>query len=259
MANYFVLDASSGKVLKDFFTNSNSVAVKTPNDVALDYHGFAAPWEVRYSASLSAWLIYIPSGSLVKDNSYALENSLISSLTAAGGTYPSGWYNTGISVTAATWTNICLIIDESSASPTATLGTSASGSQYAITLAQAYSAASPSLDKKVRQIARSVITLGGAGSPAASLPEPFDIVGGKVVRCEIYCPDDLATCDDYTIVNPISDIYLHIDRSTGGYTITVNQTSRANTATHLQYRLYRYVNGALECDQRPKIAPVFAL
>lgn len=110
-------------------------------------------------------------------------------------------------------------------------------------------------------IATSVVNLGGGSTPTPStaVPQPFDIENGYVVRCRIFAPIAEATCSDYAINTSGGDIYVHLDRSTNGYALSVDQTSRQNSATHAQWRLYAYSNGAPTLDLRPRILPVFEL
>lgn len=99
----------------------------------------------------------------------------------------------------------------------------------------------------------------------AKTPRPFDIetVDGEltVVRCQIYCADTLVTGDNYTI-DGTSPIYLHVTRSssTSEYSISVDQTSRASSATHVQYQLYTLDDdGRVTLDSRPTIIPVYQI
>lgn len=88
--------------------------------------------------------------------------------------------------------------------------------------------------------------------------KPFDIVNGKVTNCRIACPVTEKTCGDYTIEGD-NPIYLHVDRnSNGDYQISVNQTSRVKSSSHIEYCIYTFTNtGDILCDSRISILPVF--
>ena len=93
-----------------------------------------------------------------------------------------------------------------------------------------------------------------------SYPKPFDIEDGKVVRCEIPAPIAVITCSDYMIDTELGDIYVHVDRGSNGYTLTVDQDdTRAVSSTHAQWILYKYDSGKVKCDCRPRTLPVFDL
>lgn len=105
-----------------------------------------------------------------------------------------------------------------------------------------------------------------AEAAAAGIPRPFEIVEDeespgtfKVVNCKIPCPIEVITCNDYTI-SGTNEIYIHVDLSGGRYNLTVNQTSRNNTATHAQFKIYEFDDetGEVNLDLRPMALPLFA-
>ena len=95
------------------------------------------------------------------------------------------------------------------------------------------------------------------------LIRPFNISDGKICNCRISAPDAVLMCGDYTIDEDGGDIYVHVDRtdSSGGssYALSVDQTSRNPSATHAQWTLYKYDDGAATLDCRPGVLPVFSL
>lgn len=97
------------------------------------------------------------------------------------------------------------------------------------------------------------------GQIGGSLPMPFDIDGGYVVRCEIPAPISVLTCSDYEIDFEQDDIYVHVDRDSNGYTLSVDQTSRAESSSHAEWLLYKITNGSVTMDCRPGVLPVFDL
>ena len=117
----------------------------------------------------------------------------------------------------------------------------------------------------VEQIHTGVIHLNGTGDGGSAVPKPFDIVSesdgetgetvSKVVRCFIPCPVEVVTASDY-VISGDSPVYLHISRSTSGYTATVDQESRARSATHVQYKLYELADGKPTLDCRPTVIPI---
>lgn len=127
------------------------------------------------------------------------------------------------------------------------------------------------LDRRVR--GRPVIRadtsklLRKGGNVPIDVQKPFDIETEtdestgkevmKVVRCFIPCPVAIVTAADYTIAGD-DPIYLHIDRSSTSYAATVNQTSRANSATHAQFKLYELEDGTPTLDCRPTALPLLA-
>lgn len=96
---------------------------------------------------------------------------------------------------------------------------------------------------------------GGGGSEA--VPKPFDIENGIVVRCSIPCPVDEISAPPYAISGD-RPVYLHVTRSASGYAATVDQTSRAESSTHVQFKLYELANGKPTLDCRPMVLPLFA-
>lgn len=92
-----------------------------------------------------------------------------------------------------------------------------------------------------------------------STPQPFDIDNDVVVRC--YAPAPCGTMlvgANYAIDNTKGDILVHVDRNsqTGVYTLTVDQTPRAESPTHHEWTLYQYQGGSVTCDCRPRVLPL---
>lgn len=92
-----------------------------------------------------------------------------------------------------------------------------------------------------------------------AIPRPFDIEDGKVVRCTAYLANQTTGCNDYTIDTEGGDIWLHVSRGASSYSISINQTFVAETATSVSIRLYVYADGQVKRDDRPGIIPVLAL
>lgn len=104
----------------------------------------------------------------------------------------------------------------------------------------------------------------GGGGETITLPKkPFDFVNGYVEGGSIPCPVAYLSANGHTITEQTTVVYLHIDLSTGSasssYVLTINETSRANSATHAQYKLYEITNGKVTLDCRPTVIPVLAL
>lgn len=92
-----------------------------------------------------------------------------------------------------------------------------------------------------------------------STPQPFDIDDDVVVRC--YAPAPCGTMlvgANYAIDGNKGDILVHVDRNlqTGAYTLTVDQTPRAESPTHHEWTLYQYQGGDVICDCRPRVLPL---
>ena len=232
---------------------------------------FPAPFTVRWSASedsgSGAWVIWLPNATqlLVYDGSAVT----ITGITAAT-ELPAGWYTIDALQASSTAVYLVVTVVETtgvaSAELSNTTGQATSGEKVYNLLVATMSTDSTTGAKRVKQFIDSAVVLGGGSSAPASTPQPFDIEGGKVVRCEIPAPIERLSCADYTIVAASGNIYAHVDRSSSGsgsgstYTLTVDQTSRANSATHAQWVLYyKDVNGDVTCDCRPKILSLYDL
>lgn len=96
---------------------------------------------------------------------------------------------------------------------------------------------------------------GGGGE---STPQPFDIDDDVVVRC--YAPAPCGTMlvgANYAIDGTKGDILVHVDRNSQGvYTLSVDQTHRAESPTHHEWTLYQYQGGDVTCDCRPRVLPL---
>lgn len=100
-----------------------------------------------------------------------------------------------------------------------------------------------------------------------TIPRPFEIVADeedptvrKVVNCKIPCPIEVIQCSDYTI-SGLNPVYIHVDLSaSGSYTLSVNQTSRANSTTHAQFEIYEFDDETeeIKLDARPMALPLLA-
>ena len=122
--------------------------------------------------------------------------------------------------------------------------------------------------KRVKQAVDSTITIEGPvfgpngeiiwPPDGESMPQPFDIDDGDVVRCYASAPcGTMLIGADYTIDESKGDILVHVDRSAQGvYALTVDQTSRAESPTHHQWTLYQYQGGEVTCDCRPRVLPL---
>ena len=96
-------------------------------------------------------------------------------------------------------------------------------------------------------------------APSKALPQPFDIVDGKVVNCTIPCPIETKSAAEYEISGS-DPVFLHVNLSGGNYVLTVDQTPSAQSASHAQFKLYEFDgDGKVTLDCRPKVIPVFAL
>lgn len=103
------------------------------------------------------------------------------------------------------------------------------------------------------------------GEGGEGVPSNFDIVTDendetikKVTRCSIPCPISVVSCSDY-IISGHDPIYLHVDRSSTGYALSVDQTHRADSSSHAEFKLYELdEDGNPTLDCRPTALPLFA-
>lgn len=125
--------------------------------------------------------------------------------------------------------------------------------------------------KHVRQYVTSLVKLsvntdkeggdggGDGGDGGESTPQPFDIENDMVVRCYSSAPCGIMLVGaNYAIDGTKGDILVHVDRDskTGVYTLSVDQTSRAESPTHHEWTLYQYQGGEVTCDCRPRVLPL---
>jgi hypothetical protein len=123
--------------------------------------------------------------------------------------------------------------------------------------------------KRVKQAVDSIIQVEGPvfgpngegiwpSGGGESTPQPFDIDDDVVVRC--YAPAPCGTMlvgANYAIDGTKGDILVHVDRNSQGvYTLSVNQTHRAESPTHHEWTLYQYQGGDVTCDCRPRVLPL---
>jgi hypothetical protein len=138
---------------------------------------------------------------------------------------------------------------------------------YAIPIAKAWTDQSGA--KLVRQYVTSLVKLsvntdkeggdgGSSGGEEDSTPQPFDIDGGVVVRCYASAPcGTMLVGVNYAIDGNKGDILVHVDRNSQGvYTLSVDQTHRAESPTHHEWTLYQYQGGDVTCDCRPRVLPL---
>ena len=241
------------------------------------------PYEVRFDATLDSgdggWKIYLPTEHLLSYDGEDIDTSDITGVTAiedANGD-ATGWYSfDDVDLQAEHVWLVVTITDPASGSSSPTVeaefaaseGQASTGEKVVnVCIAEiSYTASSQSGDPATIEIKQSVVGAvhlggegGGGGGGDEGHPEPFDIDGDKVVRCNIPAPEAILTCGDYTINPQLGDIYVHVDRQTNGYVLSVDQASRISSATHAQWLLYNYVGGNITCDCRPKVLPLFDL
>ena len=140
---------------------------------------------------------------------------------------------------------------------------------YGIPIAKAWTDQSGA--KLVRQYVTSLVKLsvntdkeggdggGGGGGEEDPTPQPFDIDDDVVVRCYAPAPcGAMLVGANYAIDGNKGDILVHVDRNlqTGVYTLTVDQTPRAESPTHHEWTLYQYQGGDVVCDCRPRVLPL---
>ena len=91
-----------------------------------------------------------------------------------------------------------------------------------------------------------------------STPQPFDIDNDVVVRCFAAAPcGTMLVGANYAIDGTKGDILVHVDRNSQGvYTLSVDQTHRAESPTHHEWTLYEYRGGDVVCDCRPRVLPL---
>lgn len=229
----------------------------------------ALPYEVRWDAELDGgdggWKIFLPTSHLLSYNGVDVAPTGVTAIA-------DGWHSLDDVQRSSTHVWLVLSVVDSTGVCTAefspTQGQSVTGTTvYNICVAEvSYAASAAEGDQPTVAVKQSLVGalhLGSGGgstpTPSTAIPQSFDIEGGYVVRCRIFAPIAEVTCSDYAINTSGGDIYVHLDRSTNGYTLSVDQTSRQNSATHAQWRLYAYSDGAPTLDLRPRILPVFEL
>lgn len=234
-----------------------------------DVHGldYPKPWKLRYSSAVrdeldidSAWVIWIPDGSwagAVVENEDDSSDFYLQPLSPDSGHLPLGWY---------------LLPDEIAAE----FDDDGDHKLYAISEGGVVRLSHEDLGDgcivvaeiktdgikhEIKQIASSVVSV-------YSVKKPFDIEmvddedgdgekKMKVVHCKIPCPINEVTAEDYEVTSEDNPIWLHIDFSADHYSATVNQTSRARSATHVQFKLYEMRDGKVSLDCRPSALPLF--
>lgn len=240
------------------------------------------PFEVRWDATLNdgegGYKIYLPTEHLLSYGGTYVNTSDISGATPipdANGD-DTAWSVLDDIDTSADYVWLVVTVTESNGSVVSVdaefsseEGQSATGENVMnVCIAEvSYEAPENEGDTAVVAISQSVVGAvhlggegdGGGGGGDEGHPEPFDIDGDKVVRCNIPAPEAILTCGDYTINPQLGDIYVHVDRQTNGYVLSVDQASRNSSATHAQWLLYNYAGGNITCDCRPKVLPLFDL
>lgn len=231
------------------------------------------PYEVRWDSSLNSgeggYKIYLPTEHLL---SYAGEDVATSDISGAtviqADNADTPWYSLDDIDTSADHVWLVVTVTESNGSVVSVdaefsseEGQPATGENVMnVCIAEvSYEAPENEGDTAVVAISQSVVGAVHLGGGGEGHPEPFDIDGDKVVRCNIPAPEAILTCGDYTINPQLGDIYVHVDRQTNGYVLSVDQASRNSSATHAQWLLYNYAGGNITCDCRPKVLPLFDL
>ena len=251
-------------------------------DTSAASHDYVHPYEVRWSPEDESWAIWFPGTTMALQNALLMVGHTYVSPTgiAASQNLPAGWYTLpNGDADGFVWLNVTVPQDGTSGSGSSSAsavfatqaGTITPGSGYmvyAILVAKVSTDAETSR-KTVVQYVDSFVKVpqltpdgdggGGGGGGGDGYPEPFDIDNNKVVRCKIPAPVAVLTCNDYTIDPLLGDIYVHVDRSSSGYMLSVDQTFRNSSAIHAQWTLYNYANGNVTCDCRPKVLPLFDL
>lgn len=239
MAKKYVLGASAARKFRELMNEGEGVSSRSLIGGAKFAVKMPAPFAVQWAASLNEgvgrWIIYLPSRSLIYYQGHAID--CIKDLESAGGDYPIGWYTLGESFTAEA-TGIWLNVNSGDFYPNAMIG-----------LVQVAAIS----NKRVTQMVSSTIFMAGAA------PRPFEYSDGVVSAGDIPCPRDTVHAESYVIQNQTTFVYLHIDLVNNYYSATINEVSREQTTTHVQYLLYRIENGAVSLDSRPSIIPAMEI
>lgn len=176
MARYVLTSAAVRKLTALLQGKRGDGGVGTSPFAVVDEREFPLPFTVQWSESNSAWLVWLPNLSqLVKyDGQYV---STISGISAASG-YPSGWY--AVTASSASTTEVWLVITKSASQTTAELdvqqGTATTGETVENILVANTIEAPLTTEKRVKQFLASAVVIASGGSPAVTIPGPFQPV-----------------------------------------------------------------------------------
>jgi len=144
---------------------------------------FALPFEVRWSATANAWIVWLPDALVTVGTS---ELDVRTGMTAAGGGYPSGWYKTALDADAGG--TLYLTIATEDEVTTATLGVEA------VTGAKNIKVAVASVDtqtgaRSVKHLVTSAVVIAGGGSGGEEIEQEvitgvsFNVDSTGGIRC----------------------------------------------------------------------------
>lgn len=163
----YVLGENALRKLKAVF-NATTIGVEDgPEARRLDDQDFVPAWTIKWASSLNSWIVWIPPSSAVEVSGRDLAALAVVGLTAAGGSYPAGWYKLNITAVEA-WSTIYLNVTESTATLSVTKGAS-----VAVPIARVRGTSNPFM-RDVMQLQLGEIVIGGAGG--SSVPGLFEPV-----------------------------------------------------------------------------------
>ena len=289
----FVISQKAARALTRLVRGSSDATAPTYSPAAISPDVFPPPFTVRWSQSENngdgAWVIWFPTEQTYKN----IQNPVLMvgtiRITASGvtdaDTLPLGWKilpNTaaggdvwlrvdvprGAGLDDPDWTsNISAAFKTEDDTPP--YNPTDQYTHYAIPIAKAWTDQNSGA-KLVRQYVTSLVKLsvntdkeggdgGDSGEEEDSTPQPFDIDDNVVVRCYASAPcGTMLVGANYAIDGTKGDILVHVDRNsqTGVYTLSVDQTHRAESPTHHEWTLYQYQGGDVTCDCRPRVLPL---
>lgn len=167
MAKKYVLGPSAARKFVELLRGKGEVSRRAgvASELAFDSE-YVAPFTVQWAQSADdgagAWIIWLPSGSLVYRDGVAVD--VRAGLTAVGGDYPSGWFLLTVLAGDATTGSVYLVVHQSSSSgggATAEFTTSPSSASGDLTVLVATVSG-----RMAMQSLTSAISLGGAGAAA---------------------------------------------------------------------------------------------
>lgn len=167
MAKRYVLGASAARGLTRLLRGKGEVSSRPGAAAGITVDSeYVAPFTVQWAQSADsgtgAWIIWLPSGSLVYRDGVAVD--VRAGLTAVGGDYPSGWFLLTALAGDATTGSVYLVVHQSSSSgggATAEFTTSPSSASGDLTVLVATVSG-----RMAMQSLTSAISLGGAGAAA---------------------------------------------------------------------------------------------
>lgn len=183
MARKFVLGPNAARKFSELIRGSGEVSRRAGAVSGLAFESeYAAPYTVQWAQSAGSgsgsWIIWLPSSELVVTPDGSLNPA--QSLTAAGGEYPAGWYLLHDSMLSSSsggtlYLNITLGDDPGAEfSNTPSSSSSGSGSEgdedkFSIPICNA--TVTSDGERKIKQFATSVITVGGSGDGGSVTPD----------------------------------------------------------------------------------------